>query len=106
MTVDAPTGAYSSSFGAVLASVRAVTTRMIVFESAVADLSEALDDPVDLLFGTELGAGPTSTKRSATASRSSRVLRRPSWRSSPTSSRGGVDRVAVAVEFAVVCFAY
>jgi hypothetical protein len=48
---------YASIFGAVLASLRAVTTRMIVFDTAVADLTDALDDPVDLLFGTQLGGG-------------------------------------------------
>jgi len=48
---------YSGIFGAVLASVRAVTTRMVVFDTAVADLTEELQDPVDLLFGTQLGGG-------------------------------------------------
>lgn len=48
---------YSSIFGAVLATVRAVSTRMIVFDTAVVDLTEELTDPVDLLFGTQLGGG-------------------------------------------------
>jgi Mg-chelatase subunit ChlD len=48
---------YSAIFGAVLASIRAVSTRMMVFDTAVVDLTEALDDPVDLLFGTQLGGG-------------------------------------------------
>jgi Mg-chelatase subunit ChlD len=48
---------YSSIFGAVLASMRAVSTRMVVFDTAVVDLSEQLEDPVDLLFGTQLGGG-------------------------------------------------
>jgi Mg-chelatase subunit ChlD len=48
---------YSSVFGAVLASMRAVTTRMIVFDTAVVDLTAELHDPVDLLFGTQLGGG-------------------------------------------------
>jgi len=48
---------YSSVFAAVLASLRAVTTRMIVFDTAVADLTDQLHDPVDLLFGTQLGGG-------------------------------------------------
>jgi Mg-chelatase subunit ChlD len=48
---------YASIFGAVLASVRAVTTRMIVFDTKVADLTAELTDPVDLLFGTQLGGG-------------------------------------------------
>jgi len=48
---------YSGIFGAVLATIRAVSTRMIVFDTAVVDLTEELQDPVDLLFGTQLGGG-------------------------------------------------
>jgi Mg-chelatase subunit ChlD len=48
---------YSSIFGAVLATLKAVSTRMIVFDTAVVDLTDDLQDPVDLLFGTQLGGG-------------------------------------------------
>ncbi|MFF0199151.1 VWA domain-containing protein [Streptomyces sp. NPDC005017] len=48
---------YASVFGAVLASMRAVSTRLVVFDTAVADLTDRLDDPVDVLFGTRLGGG-------------------------------------------------
>jgi Mg-chelatase subunit ChlD len=48
---------YASIFGAVLASLPAVSTRMVVFDTSVVDLTEELDDPVDLLFGTQLGGG-------------------------------------------------
>ncbi len=48
---------YSSIFGAVLASMRAVSTKLVVFDTEVVDLSEKLSDPVDLLFGTQLGGG-------------------------------------------------
>lgn len=48
---------YSGVFGAVLASLPAVKTRMVVFDTAVVDLSEKLQDPVDLLFGVQLGGG-------------------------------------------------
>lgn len=48
---------YAGIFGAVLASIRAVTTRMVVFDTAVVDLTDDLQDPVDLLFGTQLGGG-------------------------------------------------
>jgi Mg-chelatase subunit ChlD len=48
---------YSSIFAAALASLRSVSTRFVVFDTAVADLSEQLGDPVDLLFGTQLGGG-------------------------------------------------
>lgn len=48
---------YSGIFGAVMASIPAVQTRMVVFDTAVADLTEELADPVDLLFGVQLGGG-------------------------------------------------
>ncbi len=48
---------YAGVFGAVLASMRAVRTRMVVFDTAVADLSEHLSDPVDIIFGVQLGGG-------------------------------------------------
>jgi hypothetical protein len=48
---------YSSIFGAVLASLPAVSTRMVVFDTAVVDLTVDLRDPVDLLFGAQLGGG-------------------------------------------------
>jgi Mg-chelatase subunit ChlD len=48
---------YSAVFGATLASLRAVHTRMVVFDTEVVDLTEELDDPVDLLFSTQLGGG-------------------------------------------------
>jgi Mg-chelatase subunit ChlD len=48
---------YAGIFGAVLSSLRAVSTRMVVFDTAVVDLTENLADPVDLLFGTQLGGG-------------------------------------------------
>ena len=48
---------YAGIFGAVMASLPALATRLVVFDTAVVDLSEDLDDPVDLLFGTQLGGG-------------------------------------------------
>jgi len=48
---------YSGIFGAVMASIPAVRTRMIVFDTAVVDLTEELTDPVELLFGVQLGGG-------------------------------------------------
>ncbi|MGB3573299.1 MAG: VWA domain-containing protein [Phormidesmis sp.] len=48
---------YSSIFAAVLASIPAVKTQMVVFDTAVVDLSELLTDPVNVLFGTQLGGG-------------------------------------------------
>jgi Mg-chelatase subunit ChlD len=48
---------YSGIFGSVMASIPAVRTRMVVFDTAVADLTEELADPVELLFGVQLGGG-------------------------------------------------
>lgn len=48
---------YSGIFGSVMASIPAVKTKMVVFDTAVADLTEDLTDPVELLFGVQLGGG-------------------------------------------------
>ncbi|MFY7964589.1 MAG: vWA domain-containing protein, partial [Chitinophagaceae bacterium] len=48
---------YSGIFGAVMASIPAIKTKMVVFDTAVVDLTEELDDPVELLFGVQLGGG-------------------------------------------------
>lgn len=48
---------YAGLFGAVLASVRSLTTRLVAFDTSVVDLSDQLDDPVDVLFGMQLGGG-------------------------------------------------
>ncbi len=48
---------YAGIFSAVLASLPAVKTQLVVFDTAVVDLTEMLQDPVDVLFGTQLGGG-------------------------------------------------
>nr|WP_032790696.1 VWA domain-containing protein [Streptomyces baarnensis] len=48
---------HAAVFGAVLASMRTLSTRLVVFDTAVVDLTDQLDDPVDVLFGTQLGGG-------------------------------------------------
>jgi Mg-chelatase subunit ChlD len=53
---------YSSIFGAVLASLRTVKTHFVAFDTAVVDLTELLSDPVELLFGTQLGGGTDIAK--------------------------------------------
>ena len=65
---------YSSIFGAVLASLPAVRTQMIVFDTSVVDLTEELHDPVDLLFGAQLGGG-TDINRALTYCQG--LVRRP-----------------------------
>lgn len=48
---------YSAVFGAVLASLRSVKTHLVVFDTSVVDLTDEIDDPVDVLFGVQLGGG-------------------------------------------------
>ncbi|WP_280247503.1 VWA domain-containing protein [Nocardia abscessus] len=48
---------YASVFGAVLASMRSLRTSLVVFDTEIVDLTDKLDDPVDVLFGTQLGGG-------------------------------------------------
>ncbi|MCC2315113.1 VWA domain-containing protein [Cellulomonas xiejunii] len=56
---------YSAVFGAVLASMRALRTSLVVFDTSVVDLTDRISDPVDLLFGTQLGGG-TDINRAVT----------------------------------------
>jgi Mg-chelatase subunit ChlD len=48
---------YSSVFAAVMASIRSVDTRLVAFDTSVVDLTDLLADPVEVLFGTQLGGG-------------------------------------------------
>ena len=48
---------YASVFGAVLASIRSLRTSLVAFDTAVVDLTSQLSDPVDVLFGVQLGGG-------------------------------------------------
>lgn len=48
---------YSSIFAAVMASIPAVKTRLVCFDTAVLDLTDELQDPVSVLFGVQLGGG-------------------------------------------------
>lgn len=48
---------YASIFAAVVASVPGIATQLICFDTAVVDLTEQLSDPVDVLFGVQLGGG-------------------------------------------------
>ncbi len=53
---------YSGIFGSVMASMPNVKTKMVVFDTEVADLTEDLKDPIDLLFGVQLGGGTDIAK--------------------------------------------
>jgi Mg-chelatase subunit ChlD len=48
---------YAAVFGATLASIRSVKTSVIAFDTEIADLTDKLSDPVDVLFGCQLGGG-------------------------------------------------
>ena len=48
---------YAGMFGAVLASLRSLRTSVVAFDTSVVDLTDQLSDPVDVLFGTQLGGG-------------------------------------------------
>lgn len=48
---------YSSIFAAVMASIPAVRTRLVCFDTTVVDLTDDLADPVQVLFGVQLGGG-------------------------------------------------
>ncbi len=48
---------YASIMAAIFASLDALRTHLIFFDTEVADMTERLDDPVDLLFGAQLGGG-------------------------------------------------
>jgi Mg-chelatase subunit ChlD len=65
---------YSSIMAAVMASIKSVNTSLVVFDTAVVDLTEMLSDPVDVLFGTQLGGG-TDINRALTYCQS--LVRRP-----------------------------
>jgi Mg-chelatase subunit ChlD len=48
---------YSSIFAAVLASLPVIDTQLVCFDTSILDLTEELADPVEVLFGVQLGGG-------------------------------------------------
>lgn len=66
---------YSGIFGAVLSSIPAVSTQMVVFDTEVVDLTEDLHDPIDILFGVQLGGG-TDIHKALTYCK--QIIKRPS----------------------------
>ena len=65
---------YASIFAATLASLPAISTQMVVFDTSVVDLTEKLADPVDVIFGTQLGGG-TDINRAVSYVQT--IIRRP-----------------------------
>ncbi len=48
---------YSSIMGSILASISSVKTHIVAFDTAVHDLTDLCSDPVELLYGIQLGGG-------------------------------------------------
>lgn len=48
---------FAGVFASVLASMRSLRTSLVVFDTSVVDLTPVLNDPVEALFGTQLGGG-------------------------------------------------
>ena len=48
---------HASLFACVLARMPALRTSLVAFDTAVIDLTDRLDDPVEVLFGVQLGGG-------------------------------------------------
>lgn len=48
---------YASIFSAVMASLPVVRTKLICFDTQILDLTDQLQDPVEVLFGVQLGGG-------------------------------------------------
>ncbi len=53
----APSVIYASIFAAVMASLPVVQTKLVCFDTSIVDLTEELQDPVEVLFGVQLGGG-------------------------------------------------
>ncbi len=54
---------YGSVAGSIFASMASLNTRIVAFDTEIADLSEQYDnDPVDMLFGIQLGGGTDINK--------------------------------------------
>jgi Mg-chelatase subunit ChlD len=53
---------YAGVLGAVLASIRSLRTNIVLFDTAVADMTEQQQDPIELLFGAQLGGGTDINK--------------------------------------------
>jgi len=48
---------YASIFAAVMASLPVVKTKLVCFDTVILDLTDELADPVEVLFGVQLGGG-------------------------------------------------
>ncbi len=53
---------YSSVLGCILASIRSLKTHVVAFDTEVVDLTDKSSDPVDLVYGFNLGGGTDINK--------------------------------------------
>ncbi|WP_409294088.1 VWA domain-containing protein [Peribacillus sp. SCS-26] len=53
---------YASIIGSIFASIPALKTNVVAFDDTIVDLSESCQDPVDMLFGIQLGGGTDINK--------------------------------------------
>jgi len=53
---------YSSVMGCILASMNSLKTHIVAFDTTVTDLTELCSDPVELLYGIQLGGGTNIDK--------------------------------------------
>jgi VWA domain containing CoxE-like protein len=66
---------YSSVLAAALAGIKALKTHLVAYDTTVIDLTDLLADPVDVLFGVQLGGGNDTP---AALSYCSTLIRNPS----------------------------
>ncbi|HEY8446327.1 MAG TPA: VWA domain-containing protein [Thermomicrobiales bacterium] len=59
---------YAAIFAAVFASLPALETRLLLFDTATVDLTDHVSDPVEVLFSAQLGGGTDIARAVATAS--------------------------------------
>ena len=78
---------YSSIMASIFASLNALRTSLVLWSTEVVDMTELLRDPVDVLFGPQLGGGNDAPKALAYCPGWSRSRRRRSSSSSATSTR-------------------
>ena len=53
---------YSSIMAAIFASLSVLRTNLVFFDTQIVDMTEQLSDPVEILFGTQLGGGTDIAK--------------------------------------------
>jgi Mg-chelatase subunit ChlD len=53
---------YASIYASVLAGIKTLKTHLILFDTSVVDMTPHLDDPIEVLFGSQLGGGTNINK--------------------------------------------